>query len=447
MHDFETLKSGGYRGAGLAQLKLACPLGAFPERILELGETLEQLDLSGTGLWSLPAGLGAALPNLKIALFSDCRFKVFPRALAACPNLETVAFGNNGMEEIPEDSLPPRLGRLILTGNRISSLPASMAQCQNLALLRLSDNRLPALPAWLFALPSLAFLSFAGNPCAAPPPTKPPPMLATIPWTALTLSDDTSDTTAPGLWQQSADYAEDVAIQLFRGAATSDRAPRDELAARLAAGAHESLVGVLGRIDGHPDEHNDDDDDDDDETRRFHGGLVLQPVPAEYVALGRPPRDNSRGGAPLELAVEVEVEAACVLSMLTGIAGAAAHLHARGIAHGDLSAHNVLASTADAHALVGGFGAATVYGRGAYAMAVERIEVLAFAHLVGDMLGLVAERGGEGGGVLAGLGDLHARCAAPAVDARPAFDEVVEELEGMMGWRGMMRIPDVPAPN
>jgi hypothetical protein len=29
------------------------------------------------------------------------------------------------------------------------------------------------------------------------------------------------------------------------------------------------------------------------------------------------------------------------------------------------------------------------------------------------------------------------------VGERPGFGEVVEVLEGLMGWRGMMRIPDV----
>ena len=480
MHDLETLKNGGYRGAGLTQFKLTCPLAVFPDEILELGETLKQLDLSGTGISSLPANLGSALPNLKIAFFSDCKFTVFPKELATCPSLETVAFRNNGMEDIPEDAFPPRLRWLILTGNRLTSLPStigrcdrlekcmlagnqlqdlptSMAQCKNLALLRLSSNHFTSLPPWIFTLPSLAFLSFAGNPCASPPTNTPisTPLLATIPWSDLTLHEPlgagASGTTSRGLWHQSPTYAEDVAVKLFHGALTSDGNPRDEMAACLAAGAHESLITVLGRIHGHPDELSPaTTNPGKEEAGGFQGGgLVMQLIPSEYTVLGQPPslgtctRDRfpeGEDGGVSSFGVE------CVLAMLTGIAGAAEHLHARGIAHGDLYAHNILASKEDAHALVGDFGAATVYGHGDYDM--ERIEVLAFAHLVEDMLGLVVEGdGGQAEAVLQGLRDLHARCAVPAVEARPSFEEVVEELEGMMGWRGMMRIPDIPNPN
>src|SRR5689334_1730911 len=119
MHDFETLRSGGYRSAGLTQLKLRCPLASFPEEILALGDTLEHLDLSGTGLSSLPADLGSALPNLKTALFSNCKFTVFPRELASCAKLQTVAFRSNGVQEIPEEALPRRLCELILTNNHL----------------------------------------------------------------------------------------------------------------------------------------------------------------------------------------------------------------------------------------------------------------------------------------------------------------------------------------
>ncbi|KAL2258191.1 hypothetical protein VTK26DRAFT_8592 [Humicola hyalothermophila] len=506
MHDLETLKSGGYRAAGLTQLKLTCPLSSFPDEILELGETLEQLDLSGTGLSSLPSNLGSALPKLKIALFSDCKFTIFPKEVAACPNLETVAFRNNGMEGIPEEAFPPRLRCLVLTANRLSSLPssigrcthlqqcllagnrlvdlpASMAQCRNLTLLRLSCNNLTTLPSWLFSLPELAFLSFASNPCASPAangasPSSAPFGLAAIPWSSLEIQDD-GQTAIPGqnpsypaLWHQSPHFAEDVDIKLFRGGGgmTSDEgAPADELTTFLAAGAHESLLTVLGRIEGHPDE-------DDPETH-FHGGLVLQRVPEGYTPLS----GGGRGGPtpPLPFpspspsfqaqpetgeSFEQPLDAPTALAMLTGLAGAAAHLHARGIAHGDLAAHSVLASKEDAHALLAGFGAATDYGRGSvaagregdsYRDGIEKVEVLAFGRLVGDVLGRLGDaqgtRGGEEGEgkderaewIRKGLENLRERCVKPVVEERPGFEEVVEVLEGLMGWRGMMRIPDV----
>jgi len=180
--------------------------------------------------------------------------------------------------------------------------------------------------------------------------------------------------------------------------------------------------------------------------------------------------------------------------MLTGLAGALSHLHARGIAHGSLTPENVLASAEDAHALLVGFGAATIYGHGQglhfragtgstrgftgagsglntgagdegdgegdgdgeggvdFAGMIERVEVLAFGRLVEYLLGVSAvgrPDGGEGQGRAAGgevergLWELRDRCVVPDVGKRPGFEEVVECLEGMMGWRGMMRIPDV----
>lgn len=313
MHDLEILKNGGYKGAGLTQFKLTGLLELFPAEILELGETLEQLDLSGTGLSSLPANIGSALPNLKAAFFSDCEFTVFPKELASCPKLETVDFRNNGMEEIPSDAFPPRLRCLILTnnrftslpssigrythlqkcllsGNRLTDLPASMAECKKLALLRLSSNNLTTLPSWLFTLPELAFLSFASNPCASPAANGTAPStpfgLASIPWSDLQLEEEeTTPGTAigtPALWHQSPHYAEDVAVKLFRGdLPTINGSPADELATFLASGAHESLLTLLGRIHSHPSE--------DDPAAHFHGGLVMQRVPEGYSPLGQPP--------------------------------------------------------------------------------------------------------------------------------------------------------------
>jgi len=525
--------------SGLSKVKLTCPLETIPREILDLGDKVEQLDLSGTGLSSLPSDFGSIFPNLKIAFFSNCNFTVFPRELASCPNLEMVAFRHNGMVEIPEDVFPPRLRWLILTDNRIGALPeaigscarlekcmlagnqlrdlpSSMAQCKELALLRLNANRFESIPQWLFRLPKLAFLSFAGNPCVRDDSAKAAaaaaPCLATIEWADLevqqTLGEGASGVISQGLWKQSPDYAEEVAIKLFRGALTSDGTPADEMAACLAAGAHESLITVLGRVHGHPDESdittppapsNGATSDNSSTTttannrdNKFQGGVVMQLIPPSYTILGQPPsfatctRDTFPPSSNDSNAVALMAKETTsnpvnaptrTLSMLTGIAGAAAHLHERGIAHGDLYAHNILASAEDGHALLGDFGAATIYGTNNETYAgLEKLEVLAFAHLVEDVLGLMEgyfgeeqpakEEGvekegvgqevvvrngsgvgaGAGGGgrdaesVRRGLRKIHALCASADVDSRPTFDEVVERLERMMGWSGMMRL-------
>ncbi|EPE06949.1 serine threonine protein kinase [Ophiostoma piceae UAMH 11346] len=205
MHSLATLRSSGYQNTGLVKLKLTEHLDTFPCEILDNGRygvanTLEILDLSGTGISSLPEDFGSRLPRLKIAFFSNCNFKEFPRVLAECPRLEMVAFRSNGMTgwandknggDDPESDFPfpPRLRWLILTENNLQSIPSSiggctrlekcmlagngladlpdaLSKCRDLTLLRLAANKLKALPPWLPSMPKLAFLSFAGNPCA-----------------------------------------------------------------------------------------------------------------------------------------------------------------------------------------------------------------------------------------------------------------------------------------
>ena len=461
MQDLETLKQGGYRDAKLTKLKLTTPLDSFPLEIFELGDTLEQLDLSGTGLSTLPDDFGRELPNLKIAFFSNCNFKVFPKPLAECPQLEMVAFRSNSMVEIPEEALPPRLRWLILTdnnlaelpksigrcsrlqkcmlaGNKLRTLPEEMARCAKLGLLRLSANRLESVPSWLFQLPELAFLSFAGNPCTSPMANgvaAPARGLANISWTDLqieeTLGSGASGIISKGVWQQSPTYGEEIAVKLFRGALTSDGTPADEMAACLAAGSHESLIDVLGRIHGHPEEES-------AGESKFQGGIVMQLIPPYYGVLGQPPSMASctRDCYPEGMVLSGER----ALSILSGVAGAAEHLHGRGIAHGDIYAHNILVSQEDGHALLGDFGAASIYGRGAARdCAIEQLEVLAFAHLTEDVLRLVQDDAPE---LRKGLQDLHRRCADPNPASRPAFEQIAEELQGLVGWRTIMRLPN-----
>jgi hypothetical protein len=97
---------------------------------------------------------------------------------------------NNRIKEIAEGVLPVSVDWLILTGNlletlpsdtgrlvhlrkvmlsnnRISSLPDSMQQCEQIELLRLANNKFEAgIPTWILQLPRLAFLATSGNPCS-----------------------------------------------------------------------------------------------------------------------------------------------------------------------------------------------------------------------------------------------------------------------------------------
>lgn len=339
----------------------------------------------------------------------------FPR------KLRWLILTNNEIKEIPRSiGLCGRLQKCMLAGNQLCSLPVEMALCRKLGLLRLSANKLEELPEWLFELPELSFLSFAGNPCT-PSGMADNPVLDDIKWADLNvqnlLGEGASGIISKGLWKTSA-TEKDVAIKLFKGEVTSDGSPADEMNACIAAGQHANLIDPIGKIHEHP------------ESKR---GLVLELIPPHYTNLGLPPtlesctRDAYVPGMVLELEKCKEI--------LRGIASAAAHLHERGVKHGDLYAHNILIEK-DGHALLGDFGAATLYGK-EYDMAekVERMEVLAFGHLIEDLLGLVERKIGwvdekEAIGI-EGLSTLHWKCTSPVVGDRPCFLEVLEELEGL----------------
>jgi hypothetical protein len=440
LQTLEVLRSGQYKGA--KKLKLSANLTAFPLEILSLFDTLEILDLSGNPLSSLPNDF-SRLHKLKIAFFSDCNFTTFPAQLAKCRSLEMIAFKDNHMTTIPEGSFPRKLRWLILTnneiksipatigqchrlqkcmlaGNRLTSLPAEMAHCRKLGLLRLSSNNLSSLPEWLFQLPELSFLSFAGNPCA--PSFGDNPILDDISWSELAvhqlLGEGASGIISKGTWN-AADGDREVAIKVFKGELTSDGSPMDEMNACITAGQHPNLIDPIGKIHGHPEKK----------------GLVLQLIPPHYTNLGHPPdfdtctRDR--------FSTETVFTAEKCRAILYGIANASKHIHERGIAHGDLYAHNILIDNS-AHALLGDFGAATIYGDNEKKGAIERMEVLAFAHLIEDLVGLVEHRldgdevlGEKDGYIIEGLNALHYRCTNPVVMERPSFGDVVGVLGGL----------------
>jgi hypothetical protein len=439
----EGLRSGQYKGTN--RIKISRGLSDFPREILDLFNTLEILDLSGNPLSTLPKDI-SRLHKLKIAFFSDCNFTVFPKELTQCRSLEMIAFKSNSMTTIPEGSFPRKLRWLILTNNQITSLPASigqchrlqkcmlagnlltslppeMAHCRKLGLLRLSANSLTSLPPWLFSLPELSFLSFAGNPCA--PSSASDPILADITWSSLSvhhlLGEGASGIISKGTWSPPTQEIEkEVAIKLFKGAVTSDGSPIDEMNACITAGRHPNLIDPLGKIHDHPEKR----------------GLVLELIPPHYENLGLPPTLESCTRDAFHPSTVFSVEKC--KSILLGIAAAATHLHERGIAHGDLYAHNILIDD-KGHALLGDFGAATIYGRESeVAGAIERMEVLAFGHLVEDLLGLV-ERSVDDEGVMGEkdafvveeLNLLHWRCTNPVVEERPGFKEVYEVLSGL----------------
>lgn len=178
------------------------------------------------------------------------------------------------------------------------------------------------------------------------------------------------------------------------------------MAACLAAGRHAQLIEVLGQLAGHP---------------QGRDGLVLELLDDAYRNLAGPPslesctRDVYPPGLRFELAT--------ALRLAASLAALMAHLHGRGISHGDFYAHNILWRE-DGACLLGDFGAASFLPDDAVlAGALRRLEVRAFACLLEELLERSEAPPGQAS-LRAALVELQRCCALPRVSERPDFGEI-----------------------
>lgn len=422
--------------SGIKRLDLACGLKELPPEIFDLADSLEILNLTNNQLADLPDDL-ARLHKLRILFCSENRFTHVPPVVGSCSSLSMVGFKANQIETVDAASLPPTLRWLILTDNRIQQLPSSIGQCHSLQklmlagnrleelpeemaacvsleMLRLSANQFRSLPGWLLRLPRLTWLALAGNPCTKATEDA-DQVIADIDWGNICLMEKLGEG-ASGIihraqWQDG-DATRPVAVKIFKGAVTSDGLPDSEMAACMAAGTHRNLVGVLGKIIGHPD---------------GASGLVMPLIDPVFRNLAGPPsldsctRDIYADGMQFDLPA--------VLRMARGIASAARHLHERGILHGDLYAHNVLWS-GEGDCLLGDFGAACRYRKNdnATADALQAMEVRAFGCLLEELLERCAVKDEEFP-LRDALWILQERCMALDVAARPSFADLQAELQ------------------
>jgi len=436
MHTLQDLRAG--KLAGIHRLDLKEGLTEFPPEILDLADSLEVLNLSGNKLTTLPAGLGR-LRKLRILFCSDNNFTTVPEVLGDCPQLSMVGFKANQLRTLPAAALPAALRWLILTdnqlatlptelghcahlqklmlaGNQLRQLPAALAQCTRLELLRLAANQLPELPAWLLELPRLAWLAYAGNPCSASQEelaaVRYP--VGSIGWPELVmqqqLGEGASGVIYRAEWRHPAGPPTEVAVKLFKGAVTSDGLPHSEMLACMAAGAHPNLVGVAGKLIRHP---------------AGTEGLVLDLIAPAFKNLAGPPSLDSCTRDVY--APDTAFSLAAAGRLAHGIASATAQLHRRGILHGDLYAHNILATPGGA-GLLGDFGAASFFDPAAPgASALQCLEARAFGCLLEELLLHCPTDAVPGRQVMT---HLQQQCVQPGVMARPSFAEMAQELSG-----------------
>jgi hypothetical protein len=439
MHTLEQLRSGAL--AGTRRLTLSCGLTAFPREIFDLAESLEILDLSGNALTDLPVDL-ERLTRLRVIFCSDNAFTRLPDVLGGLPELSMIGFKANRIREVPTkalspnlrwliltdneiEELPPEIGscpllqKLMLAGNRLRSLPASMAACERLELLRIAENDLRELPPWLLTLPRLSWLAYSGNPFSAAREAAvlASTSIADIPWRSLELGNLLGQGASGAIHRARTNRPGEapgvVAVKLFKSAMTSDGSPESEMAAAVSAGMHPNLIGAIGRISDHP---------------SGTAGLVLPMIGEDFKTLAGPPSLDSCTRDIYEASARFEIATALLIAR--GIAAAAQHLHARGIVHGDLYAHNILFSRGD-RALLGDFGAASFYAADNVASGehLQRLEVRAFGCLLEELIERCDAAPGDAA-ALRSLTALRSACLSHDLAARPLFHDIYSILGG-----------------
>jgi hypothetical protein len=179
------------------------------------------------------------------------------------------------------------------------------------------------------------------------------------------------------------------------------------MAACIAAGVHPTLIAAQSRIDGHPEGTE---------------GLVMGLVDPSFVTLAGPP---SLASCTRDVyAEEARWTPNVALRIARDIASAMQHLHARGILHGDLYAHNILWH-AQRGGRLGDFGAAWMTGAldAAQTRAFQALEMRAFGCLLEELLERCTDA------VPASVTMLKDRCLQPDAAARPTFAQALSLLQ------------------
>lgn len=212
-----------------------------------------------------------------------------------------------------------------------------------------------------------------------------------------------------------------VAVKRFKGAITSDGLPDCEMAACMHIGAHPHLSNAIGRITGHP-----------DNTQ----ALVMPLIAPEFGNLASPPSLESCTRDVYDAGKRLSWSA--TLRIAQGITDAMMHLHARGVLHGDVYAHNIL-HTLEGDALLSDFGAAAFFDVNdtLLAQALEKIEIRALGCLFEELAAqchIARSSHEEHGAQLTRLRQLDAlacQCMDDAPHLRPNLQQVRATLAAL----------------
>jgi serine/threonine protein kinase len=335
---------------------------------------------------------------LRWFIVTDNALKTVPNALGECRKLQ----------------------KLMLAGNQLTVLPESMANCHALELLRISANKFESLPNWLFSLPKLSWLAYAGNPFCDKIENA---LLAQhhipqIDWGALKLQQQLGEGASGNIYQaiwQTVAGNKTIAVKMFKANLTSDGLPRCEVHATTLADQHPNLLGLEGIIYNHPAEA---------------AGLVMPLMDADLTVLADPPSFESCTRDVYAPNTQFSLQA--LLHIAGSVASAVSHLHAQGITHGDLYAHNILTNhknTTAKKCTLTDLGGASFLPQDnlAQSLQLQRIESRAFACLLEELL----THCNVNNQTTSLLWQLQAECGQEDVALRPLFNEIIQKLNLM----------------
>lgn len=358
----------------------------------ELGRLhrLETLDVSNNCLVELPSTLGSLSSLVSLNAMGNAIASLDGVYLPG--SLRILGLKDNCLREFPKDFFTNlvNLEQLYLTGNRLVTLPESLCDsCHSLVKLQASHNALTSLPERLGSLhalellrvacceiaevpesmmhaPSLTWLSLAGNPCCGTRLSQVKNGTRVIHEKDLFMGKKLGDGASGEVFE--AEYKKrKVAYKIFRKDQVSpDGHCQDEI--QIACMMHdENLAKVLARVDG--------------------GDAPVHGLIMEFVD-GSPLAEKPNGESLLRCrwAPGRLFSISFVLQCLSSVSGALQYMHSRCIAHGDVYAHNILA-TEDGRSILCDYGASFPYTRNNKNNKMfELQEVRAFGILVKDLI-------------------------------------------------------------
>ncbi len=321
----------------------------------------EILDFSMNSFPTLPDELGSIFPNARVIFLSGTKLQTLPAGLGGCERLEMVGARGSGLQRIDPAVLPqsikvltltdnriaeipadinrlPLLEKLCMSGNVLTRLPEELAGCQKLEMLRVASNQIAQEPALLDQLPQLKWYNDAGNVFSVRSKDADIPQIAE---TRVRLGGEIGKSANNRVFRATLDGTEDVAIKVYGAELSTDGTVADEIAAMCAARNVEGAVVAQGvtRIDG-------------------QAAVIMPLISVAYSQLAAPPdlcvytRDRYS-----QTRTFTTDEATSLINTVQQTVQA---LHASGITHGDIYAHNLL-YRADGDVVLNDFGAASLF--------------------------------------------------------------------------------------